>query len=191
MTSAAKQIETWNDNLDKLRAQLADAKAKHAEAQQARQEAALAAHLGDPAKRKALDKATEQLRIAELEVESLNEAVAQAEAKLAEANSEKKREQERERADEMRELARKRLTTCDEVELAAQALASAVAEYNALGLALARLQGGHSGQLASRWRLDAYLNHTLGTGHVSPAHRVPLTQLEQSVLARFLKEPQQ
>lgn len=190
MTSSAKQIETWGGNLDKLRAQLTDAKAKQAEAQQARQEAALAAHLGDPAKRKALDKATEQLRAAELEVESLTEAVAQAEAKLVEANDDKRREQERERAAQMRELAERRLAACDVVEQAAQDLAAAIAEYNALGMTLSRVKGGPSGQLLSRWRLDAYLNHTLGTGYVQPAHIKPLSELERSVLAPYLKGPQ-
>ncbi len=191
MTSAAQQISTWTSNLEALRAQLEAAKAKQAEAQQTRQAAALAAHLGDPDQRKALDTATDQLHAVEMEVESLTEAVAQAEGKLAEANTEKKREQEHERADEMRELAQKRLTACDEVELAAQALASAVAEYNALGFALARMQQHPSGQLTSRWRLDAYLNHTFGMGFVQPAHRVPLSKLERSVLARYLKEPQE
>lgn len=190
MTAAAQQISTWTSNLAELRAQLEAAKAKQAEAQQARQDAALAAHLGDPSQREALDKATEQLRANELEVESLSEAVSQAEGKLGEANNEKTREQEIQCAAEIREIAKKRLAACDEVELAAQALAAAVAEYKALGLALTRMQKQPSGQILSRWRLDAYLNQTLGMGHVPPAHRVPLSELERSVLARFLKEPQ-
>lgn len=191
MTSvAAKQISTWTSNLEELRAQLAAAQAKQAEARQTRQDAALAAHLGDPAQRKALDEATEALRIAELEVESLTEALAQAEGKLAEARAEQQSERDRQLAEEMRELARKRLAACDEIERAAQALAAVVAEYGALGLRLSRMQKNPSGQLNSRWRLDAYLNHVLDLAFVKPEHRQPLSQLERSVLSRILKEPQ-
>lgn len=185
-TAKQPPVAKWTDNIAALHAKLADARAHADAAKSQRDRVALDAHLGDAAARVELDAANAALRAAELDAESLFAAIEQAETQLEAAHDAARVVADAERARQCRRLAEEKLVACRQVEKSAAALAIAVERYRTHGVELQEASGKPSAQLVSGWRLEAYLDHTLGTAYVEPAMRKPLHELEATILKQFL-----
>lgn len=187
-TAQPPQPQQWAKNIETLRDKEIEARARLTEAQDTRKRVALDAELGDATAKQQLTEATEQLRTAELELETLSAAVEQAEARLTVEQQQAVQARRKAMIERLKELSGERIETCEEIEKAVAVLAARIKKYDTGTRALVALLGTTSRQLSSAWRLRTYIDHECGF-HLAPSqYRKRLAELEQPVLDALIRK---
>ncbi|MBT5415149.1 MAG: hypothetical protein HOK81_11165, partial [Rhodospirillaceae bacterium] len=148
---------------------------------------ALAAATGQASEAKALDRARDAQRKAEMEHEDLSAALTQAEEKVREAEAAVAAAESARRSAEARRLADRRVEAARKIERLIRMLGPAVTDYRSLGHQIARAARTNATPLNADWRLRGHINQMLGLDHVDPALRCPnLAEMERHTLDQVL-----
>jgi len=195
--NSEKEISRWRHTIDDLQKRLEAARARVAELCEAKKPLTLAGHTGDSKAKSKLTEINAEIRGVEQETADLAEAIAQAEAKLSEAEAEKARLDEMGRLKKVREIAENRIELAAAVEQKAQELANLCEELRQSGLSMGRAGAWPVGD--ERWRradaggrIRLCLQKSVGPWFEDPANPLDprigqtLADMERDALSGFL-----
>ena len=198
-----KQITRWSKTITDLTASREQKARQIDELKAKKRPLTLSAHTGDAKARAKLDKLNTVLLAAMQDLEDLDEAVSQAQAKLADAERALAEKKEAERLRRLSALAQKRVDAAIKVDEQLQALATALTEYGDLGseirqhltpsdeAVMRKLDGSH--------RLDIAVARILGDfvpvarvarNPLDPRKDESLTDMERGALSTLLINPE-
>lgn len=200
MKDPRKDVARWRNTIADLNRQR-EAKQSRIDALKRRKSpVTLRAHTGDDKAREKLDAVNTELHSERQALEDVEEAIRQAESKLATAQEAVAAEREAERLRTLAGLAERRVEQAGEVDTCARALAVALGEYHATGVAIMRQLGSGDQdfitKVISPGRAAAAVAEELG-GLLPNVERNPndpranqaLADLEEQALARLLVTP--
>ena len=185
VTKAEKAVENAREMLDTVRAKYLAATAQAQALADERRKLALPAASGDDEAAEKGEALRAEQATVDLEVADLASAVEQAQDEVASASADVESAEMARRHAEAVKYIDTRIKVAKRITAAVAELAPQVNEYVRLGAQIRSASRDDSTHLQSRWRLDALLNHALGTAYVEAAYRErTFVQHEQSLLAQ-------
>lgn len=202
MPSSDKDIARWRETIADLNGKRESAAKRVDDLKDKKKPLTLGAHTGDTKAREKLDVLNAEILAATQGLEDVDEAIGQAEAKLADAERAIVEAREVERLSTLSALADRRVDVAAKIEGQLQELAGALADYNNLGTEMQRLvpssDEGISRRLDGSGRLDIAFGRALGEfvvcarmarNPLDPRKDTSLPEMEQGALSRFLINP--
>ncbi len=201
MKDPKKEVAHWRKTIADLNRQREDRQSRIEALNRSKSPVTLRAHTGDDKAREKLDAVNTELLSERQALEDVEEAIRQAESKLATAQEAVAAEREAERLRTLAGLAEMRVGQAGEVDKCARALAVALGEYHATGVAITRQLGqgdqDFTTKVISPGRAAAAIAEELG-GLLPNVERNPndpranqaLADLEEQTLARLLVTPE-
>jgi len=192
-----KEISRWQKTIQDLKGQADGASARVDRLTTAKKPITLTAMTGDAKAKAKLAEINAEIRGVEQEAADIAEAIAQAESKLSEAETQKAKHDEAVRLKAVRDIAEKQVALGEKVEAAAKELAGVCEEFRRAGFEMGQVGGWPVGDrrweradgsgrllLCLQTHLSKFMDTTLDRRH--PNFGQPLSEVERQALSQFL-----
>ncbi len=202
MNKLDKEVAHWRETIANLTGQREKAAKRVDGLREKKRPLALGAHTGDETARGKLEALNAELLAAMQDLEDVDEAVRQAEAKLADSETAVAVAREAQRLRKLSALADQRVDVAAKIEGQLQELADALAHYHNLGIEMQRHVPSSdetiSRKLDGSARLDIVFGRILGEfvpvarmgrNPIDPRKDTSLPDMERDALCRFLINP--